>query len=47
MAGVLFPPAAVGMIILPLMIFHQVQLIACAIIARRMGERGESQDRGA
>ena len=38
MAGVLFPPAEVGLIILPAMIFHQIQLIVCAVIARRMGE---------
>jgi sodium/bile acid cotransporter 7 len=38
-AGVLFPPAEVGAILLPLMLFHQFQLVACAIIARRMGER--------
>jgi solute carrier family 10 (sodium/bile acid cotransporter), member 7 len=37
MAGVLFPAAAVGMVILPLMIFHQIQLVACALIARRLG----------
>ncbi|MEG3178454.1 bile acid:sodium symporter family protein [Sphingomonas sp. RB3P16] len=35
MAGVLFPAAQVGVAILPLMIFHQVQLIACAALARR------------
>jgi len=35
MAGVLFPPAQVGLVILPLMLFHQLQLIACAFIARR------------
>lgn len=34
MAGVLFPPAAVGPIILPLMLFHQIQLMACAMLAR-------------
>lgn len=38
MAGVLFPAAAVGTLILPLMIFHQLQLVACALIARRLGE---------
>jgi len=38
MAGVLFPPAAVGLVILPLMLFHQIQLIACALIARRFAE---------
>ena len=34
MAGVLFPPAQVGVAILPLMLFHQLQLFACALIAR-------------
>lgn len=34
-ASVLFPAAAVGPIILPLMIFHQIQLLACAAIAQR------------
>lgn len=33
-AGVLFPASAVGPIILPLMLFHQIQLIACALLAR-------------
>lgn len=33
-AGTLFPATQVGLILLPLIIFHQVQLIACAIIAR-------------
>ncbi len=37
MAGVLFAPAQVGAIILPLMIFHQIQLIVCAVLARRYG----------
>ena len=37
MAGVLFPAAQVGMVLLPLMLFHQIQLIACAMIARRLG----------
>lgn len=39
MAGVLFPPAQVGIAILPLMLFHQIQLIACAMIARRYASR--------
>ena len=34
MAGVLFAPAQVGVAILPLMLFHQLQLFACALIAR-------------
>jgi sodium/bile acid cotransporter 7 len=39
MAGVLFPAASVGLIILPLMLFHQIQLIACAVIARRLASQ--------
>lgn len=39
MAGVLFPAAAVGMMIMPLMIFHQMQLMVCAVLARRYAAR--------
>jgi solute carrier family 10 (sodium/bile acid cotransporter), member 7 len=35
MAGVLFPAATVGPMIVPLMIFHQMQLMVCAVLARR------------
>ena len=35
MAGVLFPAAVVGPIIVPLMLFHQMQLMVCAVMARR------------
>jgi sodium/bile acid cotransporter 7 len=35
MAGVLFPLAQVGIAVLPLMLFHQIQLLACAALARR------------
>jgi sodium/bile acid cotransporter 7 len=34
MAGVLFAPAQVGVVILPLMLFHQMQLMACAVFWR-------------
>jgi solute carrier family 10 (sodium/bile acid cotransporter), member 7 len=37
MARILFPGAAAGVIILPVMIFHTVQLIVCAWIAARLG----------
>ena len=40
MAAALFPAAQVGFIILPLMIFHQVQLFACAVIAQRYRSSG-------
>ena len=47
MAGVLFPPAQVGVILLPVMLFHQLQLIACAVIARRYANGApESTDAG-
>jgi sodium/bile acid cotransporter 7 len=39
MAGVLFPAAQIGAIILPLMIFHQLQLLACASIAQGYARR--------
>ncbi len=34
-AGVLFAGQSLGLIVLPLMLFHQVQLMACAALARR------------
>jgi len=40
MANTLFPADQVGLVILPLMFFHQIQLIACALIAKRLGQRG-------
>ena len=39
MAGILFPSASVGLLILPLMLFHQIQLMACAVIAQRYADR--------
>lgn len=35
MANILFPAAAVGIIVLPLMIFHQIQLLICSWLAQR------------
>jgi len=35
MAGALFPAAQVGQVVLPLMVFHQLQLFVCAVIAGR------------
>lgn len=43
MAGILFPPAAVGMMVLPLMMFHQIQLMACAVIAQRYAARPRAE----
>jgi sodium/bile acid cotransporter 7 len=39
MAAILFPPATAGVMILPLMLYHQMQLIACAFIAKRYAQR--------
>jgi solute carrier family 10 (sodium/bile acid cotransporter), member 7 len=39
MSTVIFPGPQQSMIILPLMLFHQVQLIACAVLARRYSSR--------
>ena len=38
-ANILFPGHAVALIVLPLMIFHQVQLFVCATLARRYAKR--------
>jgi sodium/bile acid cotransporter 7 len=35
MAGVLFSAAAIGPVLLPLMIFHQIQLMVCAVLAQQ------------
>ena len=42
-ANVLFAGPTVGMVILPLMIFHQMQMIAAAWIARRYASKIEAQ----
>jgi len=47
MAGVLFPAAQVGIILLPVMLFHQIQLIACAMLARHYGEQTDGGGEGA
>jgi sodium/bile acid cotransporter 7 len=40
-AKVIFASHAVGATILPLMIFHQIQLMVCAALAQRWGRRAE------
>jgi sodium/bile acid cotransporter 7 len=37
MAAVLFASSGLGLVVLPLMLFHQVQLMACTVLARRWG----------
>jgi sodium/bile acid cotransporter 7 len=40
MAAILFPGHALGLIVLPIMLFHQAQLFVCAMLARRYAQRG-------
>jgi sodium/bile acid cotransporter 7 len=44
MATIFFPSASVGLMILPLMLFHQIQLMACALIAQRYASRPASEE---
>ena len=44
MAKVLFATHSLGMVILPLMLFHQIQLMICAVIAQRYARRDEGQE---
>ena len=39
MAKVLFAGHPLGMIVLPIMLFHQIQLMTCAVLARRYARR--------
>ena len=39
MAGLLFSPALAGTMIVPLMLYHQLQMIACALLANRYGRQ--------
>lgn len=42
MAQVMFGGAAMGTLLLPLMLFHQIQLMVCAVLAKRYARRPES-----
>ena len=46
MATVLFGHAEVGLIVLPLMLFHQIQLIVCAALARRYARQAAAEEPG-
>ncbi|WP_322999063.1 bile acid:sodium symporter family protein [Castellaniella sp.] len=43
MAGVLFSAGAIGPVLLPLMIFHQIQLMVCAVLAQRYLRQSEPE----
>ena len=42
MAGVLFAGAPIGLMVLPLMIFHQAQLMACSALAARYAKAADA-----
>lgn len=44
MAKVLFASSAVGAIVLPLMLFLQMQLMLCAVLAQRYARRAGEMD---
>jgi sodium/bile acid cotransporter 7 len=44
MAAALFAPATVGLVVLPLMIFHQLQLFACAGLAARFSRQAQERE---
>ncbi len=44
MAQVLFASSAVGTLVLPLMIFHQIQLMVCTVLASRYDQRRDAVD---
>jgi sodium/bile acid cotransporter 7 len=46
MANVLFAGPTVGLTVLPLMIFHQMQLMTCAWLARRYGDSARAAEAG-
>ncbi|GAB2474334.1 bile acid:sodium symporter [Comamonas humi] len=44
MAKVLFASGTVGMMVLPLMLFHQMQLMVCAVLAARYARRADATE---
>ncbi|MGB3275818.1 MAG: bile acid:sodium symporter family protein [Castellaniella sp.] len=46
MAGVLFSASAIGPVLLPLMIFHQIQLMVCAVLAQHYLRLEQAQGKG-
>ncbi|GIZ10748.1 bile acid:sodium symporter family protein [Pseudomonas sp. NCCP-436] len=44
MAQVLFAGSSIGVLILPLMLFHQIQLMVCAVLAQRYADRPQTAE---
>jgi sodium/bile acid cotransporter 7 len=47
MAKVLFSSGSIGMVLLPVMLFHQLQLMVCAVLAARYGARQDEVEQAA
>jgi sodium/bile acid cotransporter 7 len=45
MAGAIFAGQSIGAIVLPLMLFHQIQLMACAVIAQRYARKTQADEK--
>ena len=39
MAAIIFPPATVAAVTIPVIVFHQFQLVVCAVLARRLAAK--------
>ncbi|MFD9128795.1 bile acid:sodium symporter family protein [Kitasatospora sp. NPDC059571] len=46
LATIIFPAPVVGITVLPLMLFHQIQLMVCTVLARRWGRQAEDGTAG-
>jgi solute carrier family 10 (sodium/bile acid cotransporter), member 7 len=44
MAGILFPGPTAGILVLPLMVFHQIQLMACSVIAQHYAKKAATRE---
>ncbi len=40
---IFFPTSILGIMVLPLMIFHQIQLMVCAVLARRYKQQTDAR----
>ncbi len=47
MAKVMFAGGGLGAIVLPIMLYHQLQLIVCAVVAARYARGASNQPQGA
>ena len=45
MAGVLLPAAALSSVVIPIVIYHQLELIVCSVIAKRQEQRAVALER--